>query len=261
MVNDLLSYAVEAARCAGEAIKPFYGIQLEHIKKGDGSPLTAADQASHASIVQTLRSTGLPIVSEEDQNSWTASGRYWLVDPLDGTKEFLSHSDEFCVCIALIEVGLPVLGVLFAPACDELYYGANGVARKQSNAGTHDLVPRERSTSLRIASSKSHPSRAVSEFAELNSVTEFSPMGSALKYARLAEGTVDAVPRFVGSSEWDVAAGHAIVRMVGGDVLSVSSGRPLTYGRSGRRLPLHIGFRWPYQFDDFIIPSLTEEDQ
>lgn len=260
-MNDLLSYAIEAARCAGEAILPFYGIQLEPIKKGDGSPLTAADQASHASIVQKLRSTGLPIVSEEDQNSWTASGRYWLVDPLDGTKEFLSHSDEFCVCIALIEEGVPVLGVLFAPARNELYYGANGVARKESYTGTHDLVSRERSTSLRIASSKSHPSRAVSEFAESNSITEFSPMGSALKYARLAEGTVDAVPRFVGSSEWDVAAGHAILRIVGGDVHSIRTGQSLTYGRSGRRLPLHIGLRWPYRFDEFSLPSLTEEDE
>jgi 3'(2'), 5'-bisphosphate nucleotidase len=221
-----LERVLEIAAAAGAAIMPHYGATERVDVKVDGTPLTAADRAAHAVIAAELGrfAPGVPVISEEGEippyevrRHWT---KFWLVDPLDGTKEFVKHIGEFTVNIALIEDGVPSLGVVLAPALGLTYFAAQGQgAWRQTGDGRPERIygrpPSPGST--RVVESRSHPSAALEAFiATLGPVTR-ERLGSSLKFCRVAEGGADVYPRFGPIHEWDVAAGDCVYRYSGPD--------------------------------------------
>jgi 3'(2'), 5'-bisphosphate nucleotidase len=239
--RELIESAVNAALAAGaEILKVYRDPDFNVETKGDGSPLTRADRLAHAAISQRLSATDLPLLSEEGQSvpytersSWA---RFWLVDPLDGTKEFIKRNDEFTVNIALIEENRPILGVVYAPACRVLYVGAKpNVAWVIRNCEPREgrLTDLEKSSQplpdfkgqrpYRVVGSRSHGSPETDAFvAKLRSAhpeLEMVSMGSSFKLCMVAEGSADQYPRFAPTMEWDTAAAQALVEAVNKEVL------------------------------------------
>ena len=222
---DAMVRLSQLAVAAGHAAMAHYhdGIAVE--KKSDQSPVTAADHAAHTIIVQGLGhwDPTVPIISEEgaipDQATRAGWRRFWLVDPLDGTKEFIQRNGEFTVNIALIDGGVPVLGVIYAPAMDLLYYAGEGLgAWKRVGDGTPERIysePPLPGHALRVAESRSHPSKELEAYLATLPVKERVPAGSSLKFCRVAEGAADLYPRLGPTMEWDVAAGDCIFRNSG----------------------------------------------
>lgn len=260
MRAELLQMAITAARLAGDAILGHYQrVELVELK-GDGSPLTLADMAAHRVIIDVLGRSGIPVVSEESSDLHMDAVRYWLVDPLDGTKDFIAANHEFTVNIALIENARPVLGVVLAPALDEMYAGGPGIGSWCEKSGLRlDCSPMARSALCRMAVSRFHDHPDVEVFAAANGIRDWVAMGSALKYGRLATAEVDVFPRLVGSSEWDTAAGQAVLEGVGGQVLDWDTGSPLRYGKARRRNPRLLSIRAPYIYTDFILQKYDME--
>jgi 3'(2'), 5'-bisphosphate nucleotidase len=259
-VDKWLELALEAAREAGVAIMRYYPQTLTVQYKQDGSPLTLADQAAHRVIADRLEGSGLVVVSEEGEDLYLAAERYWLVDPLDGTKDFLAGNGEFTVNIALVDQGRPVLGVVFAPAINELYWGAEGMGAWRIREGAAAaLSAHARSASFRMAVSRFHDHPDVDIFAAQNGIVERVAIGSALKYGLLAAGEVDVFPRLVGSSEWDTAAGQAVLNAAGGQVLDWHTGKALEYGKPRRRNPRLLALRAPYRQEEFQLKVYESE--
>jgi 3'(2'), 5'-bisphosphate nucleotidase len=259
-VTDNLVLAVESAKKAGVKILNFYGDQGEVKSKIDGSPLTHADCASHDLLTEALSSTGIPIVSEEGESLRLEVDTYWLIDPLDGTKDFLAQNDEFTVNIALVQNAKPIMGVIHAPALGETYAGGIDHSPWFEKNGDRSLLGSiPKSKNCRMAVSRFHDHPDVGVFAKINQIEKRIEVGSALKYGLLARGEVDVVPRLVGSSEWDVAAGQAIVESAGGRVLDWHTTIPLSYGKLGRRNPRLLSFRSPYHLSDFTLMNYEPE--
>ena len=254
MTTELLELAIVAARQAGDVILSHYR-RVDEIKvKDDGSPLILADKAAHKAIVAVLGDSGIPVVSEEGDDLFMDARRYWLVDPLDGTKDFIAENDEFTVNVALIDDGRPVLGVVFAPALRELYAGQSGIGSWYEKAGIRfDCQPAVKTAACRMAVSRFHDHPEVDIFAVANGIGNSVAMGSALKYGRLATAEIDVFPRLVGSSEWDTAAGQAVLEGAGGQVLDWHTGQALCYGKPRRRNPRLLSIRAPYNFTDFQL--------
>lgn len=222
---DALVRLTELAVEAGKATLVHYHAGVAVQQKGDKGPVTAADIAAHGIIVSALAAwdAAIPIVSEEGEipgpevrSGWT---RFWLVDPLDGTKEFIQRNGEFTVNIALIEHGVPVLGVIYAPALDLLYYAGEGLGSWKREAGgapvrivSRPPLPQH---ALRVAESRSHPSKELEAYLQTIPVAERVPAGSSLKFCWVAEGKADIYPRLGPTMEWDVAAGDCIFRNSG----------------------------------------------
>jgi 3'(2'), 5'-bisphosphate nucleotidase len=239
--DQMLDTARRAAFAAGEAIMAVYAQDFDVRQKLDKTPVTEADLAAERVIVEILQTAfpDIPIVSEElvdAEGLPPAASRFWVVDPLDGTREFVAKNGEFSVCIGLVEDGRPVLGVLHGPAVG-LTYAANGpgTATRQRRGGAIEPI-RARTASpegLVVVHSRSHEnSRRVEEFLQNFSVLERRKCGSALKFGLIAAGEVDLYPRFGTTMEWDTAAGQAILEAAGGRVETMS-GEPLTYGKPG----------------------------
>ncbi len=237
-MNSWREPVLQLARDAGAAIMRIYveGFSVE--QKEDLSPLTAADMAAHRLIVAglTALTPDIPVLSEESSDvPWSERQqwrRYWLVDPLDGTREFVKKNGEFTVNIALIEQDAPVFGVVYAPALDELYYGIRGVGAYLRDEGEDVPVIARRPAfaPLRVAASRSHlDARTAAAIGRMGEV-ETIGLGSSLKFCRLAEGCLDVYPRFGPTSEWDTAAGQCVLEAAGGAVLELD-GSPLTYNR------------------------------
>ncbi len=259
-MREWLNLAERAARQAGEDILRHVDTPLDVAHKDDGSPLTLADQAAHRRIMAALRDTPWPVVSEEGEHLHMAAPQYWLVDPLDGTKDFLAGNGEFTVNIALVDQGQPVLGVVLAPASDTLYIGGRDMgARRVASGRSEDLVAHPASLGCRMAVSRFHDHPDVDVFAQHNRIAQRVAVGSALKYGLLAAAEVDVFPRLVGSSEWDTAAGQAVLEAAGGQVLDWQTGQPLRYGKPGRRNPRLLSFRSPYRLDDFLRQTYADE--
>lgn len=236
MRENLVDIALEAARAGGAKAMKYYRCSLDVERKGDGSPLTLADRDSHDAIYAILEKAGIQIVSEESKENEAPSERYWSVDPLDGTKDFLACNDEFSVNIALIENGYPVLGVLYAPALDELYSAVQGQNPFRYVHGVKtEIFKGGCAEKLRMVSSRFHECDEAIEFAQRHAITEMVPMGAALKFARLAAGEADVYPRFVGTSEWDTAAGQIILECGGGQVTDLLTGKRMAYGKKNWR--------------------------
>lgn len=248
-INQELLDALESiARAAGTEIMAIYNRDFAVAEKEDKSPLTEADSAAHNLIVARLQtlSLKLPILSEEDTDSFAgtdAQGRYWLVDPLDGTKEFIKRNGEFTVNIALIELGEPVLGVVYAPAINTAYCAARGLgAVKVTEQGERIAIqvsqpPVDRP--WRVVGSRSHAGAETEAWLSDLGEYELVPMGSSLKLCLVAEGAADIYPRLGLTSLWDTAAAHAVVNQAGGEVVQLN-GQPLSYSSTNEVLNPHF---------------------
>lgn len=235
------------AESAGRAILEVYQEDFEVSEKEDKSPLTAADMASHNVIVAALSTLTpeLPVLSEESaaipydtRRQWE---KYWLIDPLDGTKEFIKRNGEFTVNIALIENGRPMMGVVHVPVTGVTYYGdkENG-AFKKDDEGCHRIqVTQTHAFPLRVAGSRSHAGDSLKRFLHNLGSHEIVSMGSSLKLCLVAEGKADIYPRLGPTSEWDTAAAQAIVEAAGGVVTDVAL-QPLSYNTKESLLNPHF---------------------
>jgi 3'(2'),5'-bisphosphate nucleotidase len=232
-----LTTLCDIALAAGREVMDVYGTDFAHVQKDDDSPLTQADLRADKVICDGLAREfpGVFILSEE--SSPKASGtheRFFLVDPLDGTKEFLKRNDEFTVNIALVENGVPVAGVVYAPALGELYYGARGLGAWKSTRGDAPIELRTTAPAqgapLRVIGSRSHGGEELSRWLQRLPVDHtFVAAGSSLKFCRLAEGAADVYPRLGPTSQWDTAAAQAVLECAGGAVLEAGGGE-LRYG-------------------------------
>ena len=225
-LQEITQSVIEAVDNASNGIMKIYNSNVVHVKdKNDGSPVTEADKESHRILVSALEfiDKNIPILSEEGDKQKDNNDLFWLIDPLDGTKEFINRNGEFTVNVALIENGNPILGVVSAPALKEKYVGYSDHAYKLSSKGRVDISTRRQSlNACCITLSKSHKSETDQVFIDIckekfDSIVEI-PTGSSLKLCRVAEGMADIYTRLGPTYQWDIAAGQAVVQAAGGVV-------------------------------------------
>lgn len=248
-IQELTALVKGASLEAGKAILEIYnsadfGVEV----KGDSSPLTKADQAAHQVIVRCLETTGLPMLSEEgrdipyeERKNWEY---FWMVDPLDGTKEFIKKNGEFTVNIALLHNGSPILGVVYAPVLKWLYWG-NDQEGAWKQEGINEPVKLEKATSVGVKSivaSRSHLSKETQNFIDQYPGVEVISMGSSLKFMLVAEGKAQIYPRFAPTMEWDTAAAHGIIRAMRGRVNKWNAKGELSYNKVDLMNPWFIAF-------------------
>ncbi len=246
--KSLVEPIVALAEDAGRAILEVYSTDFEVQSKEDASPVTQADLASHRWIDAGLRSLtpDIPIISEEAgladfdvRSSW---GLYWIVDPLDGTREFVNRNDEFTVNIALIENGVAILGVVHVPVFHRTYVGCQGLGAQRRDGDSDPVsinIAANSATPVRIVGSRSHRGKSLDAY--LSAVGEYDmvPMGSSLKFCVIAEGGADLYPRLGPTSEWDTAAAQAVVEQAGGSVVTLD-GKPMKYNTKADILNPHF---------------------
>jgi 3'(2'), 5'-bisphosphate nucleotidase len=247
----LIESALKAATEAASAIIKIYETgDFGAEAKADNSPLTLADKAAQQEIVKWLAPTNLPILSEEgklisyaERKNWE---RFWLVDPLDGTKEFIKKNGEFTVNIALIENGNPVWGVVVAPALDKTYYiNEEGrvvlIENGQTTILSNRIAPFDKTKpNLRVVASRSHMDVNTENFVRDLVTPIIVSMGSSLKFMMIAEGKADAYPRFAPTMEWDTAAAHAIMIALGYEVNQSDTSLPLAYNKENLLNPFFL---------------------
>lgn len=243
-----LSYLLESkfvgeichiAKQAGQKISQIYQSDFDVEIKKDQSPLTKADLASHNLIVAKLSglTPNIPILSEESANiDWQERSQwqtYWLIDPLDGTKEFIKRNGEFTVNIALIHEQSPILGVVYAPVLDWTYFASSeiGAFKQVANDESQKIIVSGKPVDghYKVMGSRSHQSDEFKEYIEQFESAEIVSMGSSLKLCCVAEGQADIYPRLGLTSEWDTAAGHAVVKFAGGDCINYETDSELKY--------------------------------
>ena len=260
--TSLLPELRALARRAGVAILEVYHGDFAVTRKDDSSPVTEADLRSERIIVDGLRALtpDIPAIAEEEAAAGTAPPhreKFWLVDPLDGTREFVKRNGQFTVNIGLIENGKPVAGILYAPAIDRMYAAAGGKAwlEVHGEAAKPILCRKPPTEGLVVLASASHRAdEPFDKFLEAFTVAEIRRSGSALKYGILAEGEADLYPRFGRTMEWDTAAGHAILDAAGG-CITLPDGSPLAYGKPGYANPSVVAWATPRPYLDGKIPS------
>ncbi|MCT8341107.1 3'(2'),5'-bisphosphate nucleotidase CysQ [Flavobacteriaceae bacterium TK19130] len=247
-----LNLAIEAALNGGaEILKVYSSDDFGVEQKKDDSPLTVADKRANDAIMEFLRTTEIPIISEENKEiaygtrkEWT---NCWIVDPLDGTKEFIKRNGEFTVNIALVENGAPIMGVIYVPVSKELYFAdvSASIAKKATVSNEDETVsaivsqaisihPKKDSEKARIVGSRSHLNEATENFIESikeKETVEIVSKGSSLKFCLVAEGKADMYPRYAPTMEWDTAAGQAICEAVGVSVTALPDSEPLRYNK------------------------------
>ena len=238
--HQLLPLAIKAAGAACAEILSVYNTNdFQTELKGDDSPLTIADKRAHDAIASILKSSDLPILSEEgktiafsERKNWEY---FWLVDPLDGTKEFLKRNNEFTVNIALIRQNKPVLGVVAVPVSNDVFYAVNNEAYLQRGGAEKKLPYRGRTdlrkNALRVVASRSHMDHATKDFINKLDQPTIVSAGSSLKFMMLADGQADVYPRYAPTMEWDTAAAHAIVNAVGFKVTQQGSNEEILYNK------------------------------
>lgn len=263
---DLLMAVAALARAAGDVVMSIYATDFAVHGKADASPVTAADEQAEALILAGLRALTphIPVVAEEEAAAGCApplapGQRFWLVDPLDGTREFVARNGEFTVNIALIEHGRPVLGVVLAPAVAGpsgapggcLYAGIAGQgAWVEDAAGRRAIHCRPQpSDGLTVLASRSHGdavalSAFLAGYLAGRRVAHLGTAGSSLKLCLLAAGQADVYPRLGRTMEWDIAAGHAVLAAAGGSVCRLDDGQPLGYGKAGFENPHFVAAGW-----------------
>lgn len=239
---ELIDALAGPVRAAGRLIEEIRARGCEAMAKADRSPVTEADHAAEALLVAALAGIdpGAQVVGEEAcaiAGGAPATGaRFWLLDPLDGTKSFIEGADDYSVNVGLIENGAPVLGLLLAPATGVLWAGAvgHGAWREEANGARRAIRARPLASPPAAVTSRSHLDAATRAYVEAIPGCGSVASGSSLKFCVLAEGQADVYPRFGPTSEWDTAAGHAILRAAGGEVFA-AGGLPLVYGKPGCR--------------------------
>ena len=249
---ELLAGVEAMARQAGALILEVYAKDFAVRGKADSSPVTEADERAERCILRALRALDpdTPVVAEEAVSAGCAPSvgqRFWLVDPLDGTREFVSRNGEFTVNIALVEAGAPVLGVVFEPVADRLYAGVVGQGAWLEEQGVRrEMACRKRpAQGLVLACSRSHGDEAaLTAWLGSRAVAQRIAVGSSLKFGLIAAGQADVYPRFGRTMEWDTAAGHAVLSAAGGAVLDLA-GAPLRYGKTGFENPHFVAWGLP----------------
>lgn len=260
-LRELLITAIQAALKGGEAILKVYEGDIAVEYKEDNSPLTEADKNANAAITELLNRLDVPVLSEEgrsipfaERSNWK---RLWVVDPLDGTKEFVKRNGEFTVNIALVENGTPILGVIYVPVYDTLYFAAREIGSfkfdKGSISADMDLdelikgsvaLPEQGERPYTMVGSRSHMSpETTAYFEEIKREhpdAQVLSRGSSLKLCMVAEGSADVYPRFAPTMEWDTAAGHAIALQSGFEVVNPESEKPLLYNKEDLLNPWFI---------------------
>lgn len=250
----------EIVREAGDAILKIYATSRQFDSKADGSPVTEADTCAEAIIVKALQklTPDVPIVAEEAVAAGekvSTAERFWLVDPLDGTKEFINGNGEFTVNVALVEHGVPVLGVVMAPAKGILYTGVAGKGASYASADGRKAISCRRppQVGLTVVASRSHGNAIELErFLSRYTVANTRSVGSSLKLCLLATGEADLYPRLGRTMEWDIAAGHAVVVAAGGDVLDLG-GRQLRYGKPAFENPHFVAQGWVAEQSEGVV--------
>ena len=235
----LLDLAFDLARDAGATILRVRERGFGTFRKADASPVTEADHAAEALIVAGLRRVcpDIPVVAEEEIAAGHVpehSSAYWMVDPLDGTREFAAGSDHFAVCIGLVRDGKAVLGVVGAPVEGAVFGGIVGQgAWKRDVSGQHEISARKApEAGIDVMASRHYADDPrLTPFLAGRHIASINHIGSALKFCRVAEGSADLYPRFGRTMEWDTAAAQALVEAAGGKVLDMASGEPLRYGK------------------------------
>lgn len=249
IIESMLETLASLVRQGGEIAMRYHGRISEIAYKNDQSPLTQADLAVDAFLCAGLAEhyPDIPVVTEERAASHAdgfAGRRFFLVDPIDGTKEFVAERGEFTINIGLIEDGAPVAGAVFAPAVGRLFAGAAGLGGYEigQDGSRRPLTLRTPDNSaLVVVASRSHLTQETSDFLAANRVGSLTNAGSSLKFCLLAAGEADLYPRFGPTMEWDTAAGHAVLASAGGIVEQVS-GEPLQYGKASYRNPFFIAY-------------------
>jgi len=245
--QQYLEACITIARDAGRVIMTYFSGQFDTRQKEDKSPVTDADIAANTLITKELLrlSPHIPIIAEEDEVAGAEGHEmFWLVDPLDGTRSFVRGEPEFTVNIGLIRNHKPVLGVIYAPPQDIMYYGevGQGAFRIEQDGKATPIKVRTPSTEgLVVTRSKAHPSAETAAYMEKLRIREVVSGSSSIKFCMVAEGGADIYPRFGRTMEWDTAAGHAILLAAGGRVETVD-GKPLSYGKPGYENPHFIAF-------------------
>ena len=237
---QLLESLVPIVRAAGEVVMEVYATDFDVSHKGDASPVTQADERAEAVITAALKALtpDIPVVGEEASSAGQTpelGDRFWLVDPLDGTKEFINRNGEFTVNIALVDRGQAVLGVVLAPALGVLYAGGVGLGAWLEKGGQRSAIAcrAEPPEGLSVVASRSHgDAAALDAFLAGRRVARNVSAGSSLKLCLVACGEADVYPRLGRTMEWDIAAGHAVLSGAGGAVDRIDGG-PLTYGKPG----------------------------
>ena len=262
--SNYLETIIKASIKAGAEIMAIYDKNEPIVdKKADNSPLTQADLNSNAIIVEALEETGIPVISEEIKNSdygtrkdWS---KCWIVDPMDGTKEFVNRNGEFTVNIALLENGMLTMGVIYAPVLEVLYFTGEGMSQaykckvdykepfdyQDIRSRSEKLVPKKDENRLKVVASKSHLNQETKDYIEELSQhdkreLETVSVGSSLKFCLVAEGTAEVYPRFGPTMEWDTAAGQAICEAAGLKVVSHEKNLPLRYNKEDLYNPFFI---------------------
>ena len=247
-LKSLIEPIVALAEDAGRAILKVYSTDFDVQSKVDESPLTQADLAAHRCIAAGLArlTPGMPVISEEaglpdfaERGQWP---RYWLIDPLDGTKEFVSRNGEFTVNIAFIEGHRPVFGVVHVPVQNKTYVGCEGVGAELRSNGEAPQAIRVAAASadpVRVVGSRSHRGASLDAYLDALGNHDMVPMGSSLKFCVIAEGGADLYPRLGPTSEWDTAAAQAVVEQAGGSVVTLD-GKPMTYNEKADILNPHF---------------------
>jgi 3'(2'), 5'-bisphosphate nucleotidase len=245
--NSILPEIISIADAASEKVLHIYATDFQVDYKADQSPITAADLASHQVIIDSLRefTPDIPVLSEEgadipweERKNWR---RFWLIDPIDGTKEFTQRTNEFTVNIALIEDGVPVLGVVTAPALKEAYWGAQGAGafKRDRTGAVRRIFVAEPTDTVRVVASKNHLNDDTKAFIQKFESHELVQAGSSLKFCRIAEGQADIYPRLGPTCEWDTGAAHAVLNAAGGKVETLE-GQPLVYGKKDVLNPFFV---------------------
>ncbi|MDR1561009.1 MAG: 3'(2'),5'-bisphosphate nucleotidase CysQ [Holosporaceae bacterium] len=229
----MLSKIIKIATEAGGKILQLYNSNIEIRNKSDNSPITEADLIANEFITREISQiSDYPIVSEEtyDFNKPRQYHRvFWLIDPLDGTKDFIAHNDQFTINIALIEENYPVLGVVQVPASGDVYYASknNGAFKNQirifNNRNSPDIIG---------ADSCFHSTEETQKFFRQHNISNVKKYGSSIKFCKIAEGEVDVYPRFNGTKEWDTAAGHIILKEAGGEIIDLVTNEEMIYNKS-----------------------------
>ena len=253
--KEWIDTAIIAAKQSSEAILKIYKKDFEVIYKQDSSPVTEADKKSSKIILAELEKTNIPIISEEEENLPFSERKkhalIWVVDPLDGTKEFVNKNDEFCICIALIHKQKPIFGLIASPITGKILLGGPTIGAYYFNFSEtftlnekNKIPPLKINSKKTIAYSRSHFSKDAQKFIETITTKygtpEFIKKGSALKFIDLALGKADFYPRMAPTMEWDIAAGQAIYESVGGEVLDFSNFEPLYYNKESLYNPYFI---------------------
>jgi 3'(2'), 5'-bisphosphate nucleotidase len=248
--SDLLTGLMQAAHAAGSTIMQIYDAGFDVSSKADSSPVTEADTAAEKIIISHLKALapGSNIIAEEavaDGAIPEASDEFYLVDPLDGTREFISRNGEFTVNIALVRDGAPVAGVVYAPALKRIYAGESGTGAWVAEVSADQpwpaslhlaplAAPQLPATGVKAVASRSHRDEKTEAWLTQHNIAETVAAGSSLKFCLLAEGKAHLYPRFGRTMEWDTAAGHAVLAAAGGSVCVAETGAPLTYGKQER---------------------------